>query len=276
MITSSKIIRPRGPSEPKLDLAYLRWGRRSLGKGRPQLLKRSEWAYVLMRTGKATLVTPEASFKLKPGDFAIIDPNCSRKWTSLDRTGFETLTWRWRSKPFYAPLTPSYGEHVHWKLSEDACKGLERLHRLSKAEIQRADQFAPDALANIHRALDLCLMRAIMPSPAQKSAKVQFELATEWFNSHTGLRHPIASLSEYLNVSTMTLHRLFLRHAKQSPWHYFQNLKMRKATEMLASRKYNIKEVGYQMGYRFPCDFSRAYKSLTGKNPVSLLKRTIG
>src|SRR5690606_35212127 len=86
---------------------------------------------------------------------------------------------------------------------------------------------------------------------------------------------PAARLSDYLGVSSSTLHRWFKRNLGQSPAAVVHRLKMETAQSWLVEGELSIKEIGFRLGYRHFSDFSRAFKTGTGRSP-SAFRAAVG
>lgn len=77
----------------------------------------------------------------------------------------------------------------------------------------------------------------------------------------------VTNIARECNVSTRYLRRLFKLHLESTPQEYGNNLKIKKASELLADRNIPIKEIAYSVGYTTPQYFSRAFKEKYGFSP---------
>lgn len=265
MGTTSKFLLRKGLPED-LDLLFLGSGTRSFSERELELSTRNGWAYVFRRKGSPTLLTEGNRTKLQRGDFLIIHPQCLRGWTDKMGATSEGLVWRWRTPSRYPELRPSEGGFLKWKLPEEAYRNIEKIHAASRMEVQRPDKYTSDRFASVRGELEIAVLRAIGLKRTVASS-VQFELAMNWLKNHLSVTNPVKSLCSYLQVSATTLTRIFLRSGKLSPAQMFQEMKMEKAAELLKSSKYSVKEIAFTLGYRHPSDFSRAYKTATGRRP---------
>lgn len=62
--------------------------------------------------------------------------------------------------------------------------------------------------------------------------------------------------------------KLFKERMHCAPVQYYQELKIRKAMDLLTNTAIPIKEVAYQLDYESPAYFSARFKKQTGKSPV--------
>jgi AraC-like DNA-binding protein/mannose-6-phosphate isomerase-like protein (cupin superfamily) len=77
----------------------------------------------------------------------------------------------------------------------------------------------------------------------------------------------ISEIAKECNISTRYLRKLFEINLESTPLEYCNNLKIKKATELLADRIIPIKEIAYTVGYSTPQYFSRAFKVKYGFSP---------
>jgi AraC-like DNA-binding protein len=264
MASGSKFLRKRGLPED-LDLIFLGSGIRSFSEREIELSKRDGWAYVLQRKGTPTLLTEGRRTLLKRGDFLIIHPLCLRGWTNSMGATSEGLVWRWRTPPLYPELRPSEGGFLKLRLPEETFRNIERVHANSRLEIHHPDKYAAKRFSGLRDELEISVLRSM--GVQRVSSEVQFELAISWLKNHLSISDPVKSLCRYLQVSPTTLTRIFLLRAKISPARSFQKMKMSEAAQLLKSDKLSVKEIAFTLGYRHASDFSRAYKTSTGRRP---------
>jgi AraC-like DNA-binding protein len=66
--------------------------------------------------------------------------------------------------------------------------------------------------------------------------------------------------------------RLFRQITGFGPAHYFQELKMRKAKQMLLETAYSVKEISYCLNYQTAENFVTMFKTQTGYTPTEYRK----
>jgi len=84
-------------------------------------------------------------------------------------------------------------------------------------------------------------------------------------NYNTGIY--MSDLAKECKISERYLRKLFSIHFESTPQEYCNNLRINKATELLADRSIPIKEIAYQVGYSTPQYFSRMFKEKYGFSP---------
>jgi transcriptional regulator GlxA family with amidase domain len=82
----------------------------------------------------------------------------------------------------------------------------------------------------------------------------------------------VAQLAKECKVSDRYLRKLFRFYLESTPQEYCNNLKIKKATELLADRNIPVKEVAYSVGYSTPQYFSRMFKEKYGFSPQTYRK----
>jgi transcriptional regulator GlxA family with amidase domain len=134
-------------------------------------------------------------------------------------------------------------------------------------EVEKPDELTKLALEQLHLAIDVTVARLVQrkTQPPEPSGRV--ELAIRWMAQNLAEPHPVSALCEYLQVSPATLARMFQTHHGESPAMYHQRLRMTRATELLETGRFSVKEIAYALGYKHPNDFSRGFKQFVGKSP---------
>jgi transcriptional regulator GlxA family with amidase domain len=145
---------------------------------------------------------------------------------------------------------------------------IEDLHHRTRNEIQRSDDYSPEAIGALKILLETLLARCNGGSPSTVARdQHRLQLAEQWMRRHLDIRSPAAALADYLGLSAMGLHRLFRKAVNLSPGQAFLELKMREAQRLLRSPGKSVKETALELGYRHPGDFTRAYVKFHGYPP---------
>ncbi|WP_328802846.1 AraC family transcriptional regulator [Paenibacillus sp. LX16] len=83
----------------------------------------------------------------------------------------------------------------------------------------------------------------------------------------------IEELSKLANMSPSSLHRHFKEVTAMSPMQYQKQLRLQESRRLLLSESADAADVGFQVGYESPSQFSREYARLFGLPPISDIKR---
>ncbi|MGG4218613.1 AraC family transcriptional regulator [Paenibacillus jamilae] len=83
----------------------------------------------------------------------------------------------------------------------------------------------------------------------------------------------IEELSQLAKMSPSSLHRHFKEVTAMSPMQYQKQLRLQEARRLLLSESADAADVGFQVGYESPSQFSREYARLFGLPPIRDIKR---
>ncbi|MCM3172290.1 AraC family transcriptional regulator [Paenibacillus sp. MER 99-2] len=83
----------------------------------------------------------------------------------------------------------------------------------------------------------------------------------------------INELAKSINLSPSALHHQFKRVTAMSPLQYQKKIRLQEARRLLFAESLEAAEVGYQVGYESPSQFSREYAKMFGLPPIRDVKR---
>lgn len=75
-------------------------------------------------------------------------------------------------------------------------------------------------------------------------------------------------LAEKLNISYSWFRKVFKDYTGYAPAKYFQELKLRKAKQLLVSTSHTVKEIAYMLDYNSTEHFFSLFKKITGYTPL--------
>ena len=154
-----------------------------------------------------------------------------------------------------------------WKVAPRIVRQLQQIHAGCRQEVAHPDGLTPLALERLRLEPELCLGRMRQSQSPLPAASNRLDLAIRWMQHNLSVRRPVSFQCDYLQVSPSSLERLFLDNLGELPSSHFQRLKMQQATEFLKQDSLSVKEIAFTLGYRHANDFSRAFKSYTGRTP---------
>jgi AraC-like DNA-binding protein len=262
--------RPRWvcPKHLKLDLQYLSWGKRRFGESRIPISLHHGWVYCLVLQGNPILQLVSGAVAVQAGDVVVLGPDCASGWTDTSvESVAELLTWVWNGTPRCPGLGTARGGFQTFNADGGLIRTLQQVHSLCRRELEKPDALSALALEELRFRMDVAMARFKTRNCSAAEPALRLELALRWLAQNTRERNPVASLCEYLQVSAATLNRLFRMHLRESVASYHTRLRMERAEQLLKSDGIAVKEVAYELGYRHPNDFSRAFKRFTGRNP---------
>jgi AraC-like DNA-binding protein len=279
LMSFSKALHLPPPGRPRwtasnmshLDLLYLGWGQRFFGQHPIPISRHEGWIYAIVQKGNPILCGEQNDLTLKTGEIVIIDPECATGWSDQKRGCASLLVWMWKSSPRITHTIPPQKGLLRWKLNQEFLRSLTSIHSASRNEVENLDVWTNQSLEHLRLQLDVFLARSIKIKQPPPST-MRFDLAIRWMQQHLSARNPVASICDYLQVSSSTLNRLFLLYSKETPAGYHQRLRMQSALELIRANL-SIKEIAYRLGFQHPNDFSRAFRAYTGKSPLSMRMR---
>jgi transcriptional regulator GlxA family with amidase domain len=162
---------------------------------------------------------------------------------------------------------PPAGGYLLWKLPATVFRQLQQNHARCREEVARPDGLTTLALERLRLDLELCLARMKQSKSRLPEAANRLDLAIRWMQQNLSVRRPVAFLGDYLQMSATALERLFLENVGELPSAYFQRLKMQHAAQLLREDALSVKEIAFSLGYTHASDFTRAFKTFTGRTP---------
>ncbi|MCE5229453.1 AraC family transcriptional regulator [bacterium] len=260
--------RPRWvcPKSMKLDLQYLGWGKRRFAHSPIPVSLHHGWVYILVLKGAPVLQLVSKTFRTRPGQVLIIGPDCATGWTAESKDIAEMLIWVWDGASQCAGLTPKSNGFQAFAADRALIHALRQNHALCRREVEMADAHTAVVLKALRARCDVALARSLKPAAAAPEPTMRLEFALRWLAQNIAERRPVAGLSEYLQVSPVTLNRLFRAHLNESVASYYTRIRMERARQLMQTGA-TIKKTAYTFGYRHPNDFSRAFKKFTGRSP---------
>lgn len=262
--------RPRWvcPKHLKLDLQYLSWGKRRFGEAGVPISLHLGWVYCLVLQGNPILRLLSGPIPVRPGVILVLGPDCASGWTdNSDESIAELLTWVWSGAPRCPGLGPASDGIQNFAAGRGLIRTLQQIHSLCRRELEKPDALSALTLEELRIRMDIAIARSKTPHLTAPEPALRLELALRWLAQNVREQNPVAPLCEYLQVSAVTLNRLFRTHLRESVSSYHTRLRIERAAQLLSSDGVAVKEVAYELGYVHANDFSRAFKKFTGRNP---------
>jgi len=94
-----------------------------------------------------------------------------------------------------------------------------------------------------------------------------FEKARNLFENHIYDKFDIEEITTTLSINYYSLREYFNQHTGMSPYHYFLQMKINRAKELLLQGDMSVKEVSFKLAFDSPYYFSRLFKKKTGISP---------
>lgn len=222
---------------------------------------------MVVLSGQPEFIAAQRRHRTRRGSVIVAGPDVPYGWADQRLAASTHLVWIWTEPPVIGKRLTA---RTCWlRTADDELLGeIEDVHRRTRHEIQRSDDYSPPSLQALKTLLDAALSRCDRESPdAGMRAQQRLQLAEQWMQQHLEIRAPAAALADYLGLSAMGLHRLFRESAGISPGRAFLEIKMREAKRLLKRTRISVKEAAFHLGYRHPGDFTRAYVRFHGEPP---------
>lgn len=110
-------------------------------------------------------------------------------------------------------------------------------------------------------------------TPEQTANIQRIEPAIRYIDNHFTEPIRLEQLAGLCFISPNYFHKLFTSTLGITPVSYITSLRMNSALQLLIGNKYNIKEIGYRLGYNDDAYFSRAFRKFYGLTPGEYKKR---
>ena len=250
-----------------LDLLYLSWGGRWLGDHPVPLAQHEGWVYAVVLEGTPGLVIRDRMIQTRRGDVFLFHPDCAYGWQDGPGLSCRLLCWLWRTPPAHSRLVPAAGGFLHLRVNGLALRRLAGINRQCQRDVIQAGETEGLTLRRAHLDLDICLAAALR-LPEKANPHYRITMALNFLRQNPAAVQPVKGLCEYLQVSPATLRSLFQTHCGKGPQAVALEMRMERAQKRLAAGNIPVKEIAYELGYRHPNDFSRAYKRYFGASAV--------
>lgn len=246
--------------DPHGNLQYLGWGLRDFGNY-PTGASTPNWCYNLILRGSPLLRVPGGSIRLTTGQAVILSPGTEAGFRDKPHRYTELLVWFWRLQPSVPALRSLECGHRIFDMSVEARKRLRAAHLRCRQEVEAPDELTAQLLHSIRFEIDAEFARSLLGTRPPNDQQWMVETAVRWMQGHLHLRDPIYRLCHYLQVSPSTLERVFDAVLHTSPAAHYLELRMQAAQKRLREGKRSIKQIAYELGYKHPGNFGRAFKA---------------
>jgi AraC-like DNA-binding protein len=244
---------------------YLAWGERDYHRFPIPVHSNPGWTTWILLDGTAEMATVNGRLRFTAGGGCVAGPECAFGFPQQPSSACRVLVWIWREAPCMLDATDPSGL-LEVCFAAEQIQLLEELHAQTRLEVFHPQLHTDQALNHLRGLLDIQIARAAQPDTSS-GAEILVHRAGAWMMEHLTGTASMQDLAGYLDVSMMRLHRLFTSETGLSPGAYFHQLKMQVATRLLRHQAYSVKRVAYEIGYRHPNDFSRAFKKHYGVPP---------
>jgi AraC-like DNA-binding protein len=205
-------------------------------------------------------IVPGTVFMLFPGVWhtycPVAETGWDEYWVGFKGEYADTL----RRKGFFSPLQPVF----HIGLDNSIIDDFHSIFELA-AEEGPGFQFGLGALVLL---LLSKILRISLKGTRTSDEERILQVSKCYFEENLYGSLHIQGLLHRVAISEPALRRLFKRDTGLSPYHYFLQMKIKKAKQLLEEGQFAVKEIAYKLGFESEGYFSRLFKKKTGFPPT--------
>jgi|SRR6185312_3141182 len=238
---------------------------------------------ILFTKGSGTHEVDFESYRVKPNTLFILKPGQMHHWTlSKDVDGFVFF----HTKEFYDegftwetvenyPFLKSFQSHSYFELTKNTAFVLKELmHQITRE--YRATEYLK--FQKIHALVNLCYVEvARLNQPKQEIKNELYIKRLQLFEELLDRKFKtMKSAGEYaseLSITEKHLNRIVRACLNKTTTEMIAERIILEAKRMLVQAKYNVEEIGTELGYADKSYFSRFFKKNAGDTPKGFLSR---
>jgi AraC family transcriptional regulator, transcriptional activator of pobA len=238
---------------------------------------------ILFTGGKGTHEVDFETYEVKPGTLFILKPGQMHHWTlSKDIDGFVFF----HTKEFYDEgftmerlenysFLKSFQSHSYFKLNKNTTGVLKELmHRITVE--YRANEYLK--FQKIHALINLCYIEIARLNRPEDTTKDELylkrlRLFEELLDQKYKTIKSAAIYASELNITEKHLNRIIRGCLNKTTTQLIAERIILEAKRMLVQAKYNVEEIGTELGYADKSYFSRFFKKNAGVTPREFLDR---
>jgi len=239
-----------------------------------------DWLLIYTLAGSGFYRFSEGEYRSRAGDITLYRPECFHDYQ------FSPRAQKWDL--LYAHFLPRT-EWKDWLDWPEIGPGLMRL-RLDEADVRQRvvlrlkemvrSQFLSQARKPIFglNALEEVLLWCDSINPRLSSSFVdpRVRKSMEFLTTHLAEPFSEEQLALVSGLSASRLRHLFRAQTGDSPRHFLEEQRLRKAKELLALSRQTVSEIATELGFASPFYFSLRFKKYTGESPRAFRDRAVG
>ena len=226
------------------------------------------WEANIVLNGSMALACDDLLTTLSKGQMFLIPPEQFHSFTILeDRTEFLVLTF---PMDYAAPNAAYMLSGSNMQLAYTITEEMES--RYQDDAFLRSDADAPQTLKLL---MELLILRAVSQDAVPCAKNIYsdiYQTAVQFMKVNIFSPITLNDIAKHCGVSCSTLKALFKTHTQLGVMHFFNELKMEKAKEMLASGS-SVSAIADELRFSSTAHFSAAFKKYTGSSPLKYKKQ---
>jgi len=238
-----------------------------------------DWLLIYTLGGSGLYRFPGGEFRSRAHDITLFRPGAfhdyqiapeAKKWDLLYAHFLPRPDWLpWLNWPEKAPgfmvLTlqePATRRRVVLRLSD--------MNRLNSSSLTRSQVFAQNAFEEV-----LLWCDTVNPAQALSQFDPRVRKAMDFLGEHATEPFSEERLARVAGLSPSRLRHLFRKQAGDSPRHFQEEQRLRRARDLLAMSRQTIGEIANELGFENPFYFTLRFKKHTGESPRAFRQRII-
>lgn len=149
-------------------------------------------------------------------------------------------------------------------------QGLRDTNRLNAGSQHRSQVFAQNAFEEV-----LLWCDAVNPNQATSQIDQRVRKAMDFLGEHASEPFSEDRLAHAAGLSSSRLRHLFRTQVGDSPRRFQEELRLRRARDLLAMSRQTIGEIARELGFENPFYFTLRFKKQTGESPRAFRQRII-
>jgi AraC family transcriptional regulator of arabinose operon len=232
-----------------------------------------DWLLIYTAGGSGRITTPTGSFSVQPGEAILYAPTDyqdyrtepeAKRWHLLWTHFLPKAPWHpWLQWPVNEATGIRHITLERGEVRDSFARAMLRMIRVLRRRFSSAGDFAANALEEALLWAHLAAARGDWMRLDPRVRKGMDYLAAN-------IRQPfhLETLARHCGLSVSRLAHLFKREAGTSPQQFFEQQRMRQASQLLRVTGLGIAEIAAEVGYDDPFYFTNRFRRHAGKSPT--------
>lgn len=222
---------------------------------------RGNWALIIKDEGETVYTSNGRKLITNKDNIILLPKGCSYEWQCIESAHCAIIE-------FESDLTCE--ELLHFPV-KDGEKILNMFREVEYKQTMKKPMYEIESIRDCYSIM-LKLISSSEKRYSTNEKQKKIAPAVEYIAKNINERITNDDLANACELSTVYFRKLFTDIFGVSPITYIQDLRVKKAKEMLRSDFGSISDVAQSLGYTSIYDFSRAFKKHTGISPMKYAK----
>ncbi len=233
----------------------------------------SDWLLIYTIGGSGRITTPQGSFVTRPGEAILYAPAdyqdyrtdpTARRWHLLWSHFRPKASWHaWLQWPVHEAAGVRHITLERGEVRASFVSALARTIRALRRQFPNAGDFAANALEETLLWAHLAAARS-----GWMRLDPRIRKAMDYLAANARQPFQLEALARHSGLSVSRLAHLFKTEAGISPQRFFEQERMRQASQLLRVTGLGIAEIAAEVGYEDPFYFSNRFRRHAGKSPT--------